>query len=102
MCITHARIEHGYYFGVTRHAGRKEDNSNQRKDRPQQSVDVRNKIEVIIEQDFLLGDRLINKLFNVFAEIDGDGNNREQQRGKKKRAQVFAYDISVERKQVYT
>lgn len=38
----------------------------------------------------------------MFAEIDGDGNNREQQRGKKKRAQVFAYDISVERKQVYT
>jgi hypothetical protein len=38
----------------------------------------------------------------VFAEIDSDGNNGEKQRGKKKRAQVFADDISVERKQFYT
>ena len=38
----------------------------------------------------------------MLTEIDRDGNNRKEQSGKEKSAQVFKDNISVKRKQVYT
>ena len=93
--ITHSRIKHSNYLSIFGHAGRKENYRNQRKNRPQQTIDPGNKIEIVIKEYFLFGDRLINELFNVLTEIDRNCNNGKKQGRKKKCAQVFADYISV-------
>lgn len=100
--ITHAGIEKGDNLRIAREAGSKKDNSDQGKNRPQQSVDIRDKVEVVIKQNFLFCDRLVNKLFDVFTEVDRDRDDREKQGSEEKGTQVFTDDISVERKQDYT
>ena len=75
--ITHAGIEKSDDLRIARQAGSKKDNSDQGKNRPQQSVDIRDKVEVVIKDNFLLCDRLINKLFDVLTEVDRDRDDRE-------------------------
>ena len=93
--VTHAGIEHGHDLRIASHTGSKKDHGDQRKYWPQKSVDVRNKIEVVIKEDLFLRDRLVHEFFDVLTEINGDGNNGEHQRREEKGAQVFADDIAI-------
>ena len=97
--ITHPGIEHRHEFCIGSHTRGKKDHSNQGKNRPQQSIDPRYKMQVIIEQDLFFGHRLINELFNVITEVDGDSDNSKEQRGEEKRTQEFADNIFIEREQ---
>lgn len=93
--ITHARIQHCYNFSISCKAGSKKDNRDQRKYWPQQAIYPGNKIEVVIKNDLFTGNRLSNKFFNVFTEVNGHRNNRKKESRKKKRAQIFENDIPV-------
>lgn len=93
--IAHARIEHGDHLSIARKAGRKKDDRDQGEDRPEQAIDIRDEIEIIVKQDFLFRHRFVHEFFNMLTEIDRDGDNRKEERGKEKRTQEFADDISV-------
>ena len=60
---------------------------------------VNKDLEVIIKNDFPFSDGLLNKVFNMLAEIDSDSNDRKEQGSKEKCAQVLTYDIQIESQQ---
>ena len=93
--ITHTCIEHGDHLCIAGEAGGKKDDGDQRKDGPEQAVDIRDKIEIIIQQNFLFRHRFVHELFNMLTEIDRDRDDRKEEGGKEKRTQEFADDISV-------
>ena len=47
--ITHTGIEHGDDLGIARHAGSKENDGDQGKYRPKETVDIGNEIKIVIK-----------------------------------------------------
>lgn len=100
--VAHARIEHGHHFGIAREPGRKKDDRDEREDGPEQAVDIRNEVEVIIHQHLPFRHRALEELLDVLTEIDRNGDQGKHQRGEKERAQVFPDNISIEYGQAFT
>lgn len=97
--VAHARIENGHHLRIPSEARGKKNDGNKGKNRPEQTIDIGNKIQVILKQNLFCPDLLIDKFFNVLTEINRDRNDRKKQRRKEKRAQVFANDISINSQQ---
>jgi len=92
---THPSTQHCYKLGVLSHPRGKENNGYERKERPHQPIDPRNKGEVVLLDDLKHSQFGIDKLIDLLTKVNNNRDQGDHQHRKEEAGQILLDDIEV-------
>ena len=78
---TYSAGQNGDYLRIRSHFGRKENNSYEYEQRAEHIHEIRYKIHVVAENNFIQRGLFRHKLVNLFAYIENDDDANDEQKG---------------------